>query len=144
MGAHRQGSRGRAARYSKLNVRIKTVQETYLSCEGFYVRDHPYGYHESEEFPRFRGSNRCPHCLCAPCIILMPPPYLRGSASPHEANDEKRHALYRKFWRTLKGLGLWEDEEYLRKELRTTRDDRHDIMPDCVIKVLHTHTQSTF
>ena len=55
---------------------------------------HPYGYRESEEFPRFRGSNRCPHCLCVPCIILMPPPYLRGSASPHEANDEKRHASF--------------------------------------------------
>ena len=66
----------------------------------------------------------------------MPPEYLRGSSSPHDANDEKRHVLYRKFWRTLKGLGLWQDEEYLsRKELRTARDDKRDIMPECVVKV---------
>lgn len=71
----------------------------------------------------------------------MPPEYLRGSASPHDANDEKRHVLYRKFWRTLKGLGLWDNAEYLaRKELRTTRDDRREIIPDCVITVsFYTH-----
>ncbi len=66
----------------------------------------------------------------------MPPQYLMGSAGPHEANDEKRYVLYRKFWRTLKGLGLWNNEEYLqRKELRTVRDDKRDVMPDFVIKV---------
>ena len=76
--------------------------------------------------------------MCQPCTVDLPPTYLRGSASPHDANDEKRHVLYRKFWRTLKGLGLWEDAEYLRrKEMRTTKEDRRDIMPDCVIKVEH-------
>ena len=67
----------------------------------------------------------------------MPPWYLKGSASPHDANDEKRHALYRKFWRTLQGLGFWHDEEYLsRKEIRTARGDRREIMPECVITVI--------
>ena len=66
----------------------------------------------------------------------MPPEYLRGSAGPHDANDEKRYVLYRKFWRTLKTLGLWQAEEYLmRKELRTVRDDKRDIIPNCVIRV---------
>lgn len=33
-------------------------------------------------------------------------------------------------------LGLWQDEQYLRrKELRTVRDDKRDIIPDCVIRV---------
>ena len=35
-------------------------------------------------------------------------------------------------------VGLWQDAEYLeRKELRTARDDRREIMPDCVIRVIH-------
>lgn len=109
-----------------------------LSLSAFYVHEHPYGYRENAQLPRFRGRSHCPHCFCAPCIIAMPPDYLRGSASPHDANDEKRHVLYRKFWRTLKALGLWQDEEYLsRKALRTARDDKRDIIPDCVIKVTY-------
>ena len=44
--------------------------------------------------------------------------------------------LYRKFWRCLDRLGVWRDEGYLRrKEGRTRRDDRRDVMPDCVIEV---------
>ena len=31
---------------------------------------------------------------------------------------------------------MWQDQVYLaRKELRTVRDDKRDIMPDCVIRV---------
>ena len=104
------------------------------------MHEHPYGYRERISYPKLNGPNRCPHCLCTPCIIDMPPEYLRGSASPHDANDEKRYMLYRKFWRTLKTLGLWQAEEYLsRKELRTVRDDRRDIIPDCVIRVCMIH-----
>jgi len=78
----------------------------------------------------------CPKCLCAPCIIERPPHFLRGTCDPHPANAEKRHMLYKKFWRCLNHLGLWQDEEYLRrKATRTVRDDRRDIMPDCVIDV---------
>ena len=107
-----------------------------LSFSVFYVQEHPFGYWETAQYPRLQGPSHCPHCLCAPCIIAMPPDYLRGSASPHDANDEKRHVLYRKFWQTLKGLGLWQDQEYLRrKEQWTTRDDKRDIIPDCVTQV---------
>ena len=103
------------------------------------MRDHPYDYRETAQFPMLQGQNHCSQCFCDPCIILWPPDYLRGSAGPHDANDEKRHVLYRKFWRTLKGLGFWEDSEYLRrKQERTSRDDRRDIIPDCVIKVVPT------
>ena len=36
----------------------------------------------------------------------------------------------------MKDLGVWDDEEYLqRKEARTVRDDRHDIIPKCIITV---------
>ena len=42
----------------------------------------------------------------------------------------------KKFWRTLKDLNLWNDEEYLqRKEERTVRDDKRDIIPNCIITV---------
>lgn len=100
------------------------------------VRDLPLGYRELSSAPRLRGPNHCQHCLCAPCIVQHPPNFLRGQCDPHPASAEKRHNLYRKFWRTLKDLQVWMDEEYLtRKELRTVRDDRRDIMPDCVVKV---------
>ena len=97
---------------------------------------HPRGYQQNPQHPVLRGQNHCPHCLCAPCVIAQPPDFLRGSSSPHPANDEKRHRLYRLFWRSLKDLGLWRDEEYLaRKEIRTSRDDKRDIIPKCVITV---------
>ena len=62
---------------------------------------------------------------------------LRGSCSPHPANDEKRYVLYKKFWGLLNDVGLWKDNDYLsRKEEKTVRDDKRDVMPDCVIKVI--------
>ena len=100
------------------------------------VRDLPLGYPAIGDAPLLRGPNHCRRCLCAPCIILKPPDFLRGSCDPHPANAEKRHMLYRKFWRCLKNLGVWQNGEYLRrKEVRTARDDRRDIMPDCVLEV---------
>ena len=43
--------------------------------------------------------------------------------------------MYRKFWGQLKVLGVWRDKSYLiKKQQRTARDDRRDIMPDCVIQ----------
>ena len=40
------------------------------------------------------------------------------------------------FWGLLNDLGLWRDPEYLqRKEGRTARDDRREILPYCVIAV---------
>ena len=98
--------------------------------------DHPRGYQSSPHVPVLRGDDYCQHCLCSPCIINVPPDYLRDRCGPHPANDEKRHRLYGLFWRTLKDLGVWRDEEYLqRKQEKTVIGDRRDIMPDCVIIV---------
>ena len=60
-----------------------------------------------------------------------------GCVVPHPANDEKRHRLYIKFWKTLKDLNLWNDEEITaaRKEERTVRDDKRDIIPNRIITV---------
>ncbi len=99
---------------------------------------HPRGYRESGSVPVLRGGLEecCPHCLCGPCVIALPPDFLIGACGAHPANDEKRHRLYRKFWRLLQDVGLWGHEEYLqRKERRTVRHDRRDIMPKCVIEV---------
>lgn len=99
-------------------------------------RDVPLGYRLLSDAPVHRGPNYCQNCLCTPCIIQKPPDFLRGACDPHPANAEKRYMLYRKFWRCLKALGVWQDAEYLqRKEFRTARDDKRDIMPDCVIQV---------
>ena len=83
-----------------------------------------------------RVEGHCQHCLCAPCVISLPPDFLKGSCDAHAANDEKRHRLYKMFWGLLNDLGLWRDPEYLqRKEERTERDDRREILPHCVIEV---------
>ena len=99
--------------------------------------NNPRGYHFSTQVPQLRGENHCPYCLCAPCLIEQPPDFLVGSAGPHPANDEKRHMLYTKFWRLLADLCVWKDEEYIRrKQARTTRDDKREVMPKCVQQVL--------
>ena len=61
--------------------------------------------------------------------MRMPPEFLRGAAGPHPANGEKRYT------KTLCDVGLWRDEEYLRrKETRTVADnyDNRKIFP-CVL-----------
>ena len=69
-------------------------------------------------------------------MIALPPDFLRGSCSPHPANAEKRHMLYCKFWRLLKDMGVWRDEEYVRrKQEKTEKDDRREIIPQCIIMV---------
>ena len=81
----------------------------------------------------FRGPDHCPHCLCSPCVVVLRPDYLRGRCGPHPANDEKRHRLYKKFWRSLEDLGLWLDEDYRQlKSAQALRDDVREIMPECV------------
>ena len=69
-------------------------------------------------------------------MIDLSPDFLMGACSPHAANDEKRHRLYRLFWKLLKDLGVWRDELYLqRKSERTVIGDRRDIIPVCIITV---------
>ena len=97
---------------------------------------HPYGYRQSRNCPVFRGRNSCSYCLCSPCVIALPPDFLHGACGPHPANDEKQYRLYRSFGGLLNTLGVWRDEEYLqRKEQRTVRADKRDIIPKCVITV---------
>ena len=97
---------------------------------------HPRGYRENPQYPVLRGPDHCHYCLCAPCVIQLLPDFLRGSASPHPANDDKRYRLYHFFWKLLSDVGLWHDEEYLRrKEGRTVIHDKRDIIPKCVVTV---------
>ena len=66
-----------------------------VSVERF--RNHPRGYRQNPHFSVLRGQNFCPYCLCSPCVIALPPDFLRRSSSQHPANDEKRNRLYRLF-----------------------------------------------
>ena len=78
----------------------------------------------------------CPHCLLAPCIIRQRPVFLTGRAAPSVHNDRKRFNLYKKFWKVLRDLGLWNHPTYLgRKTLVTHPSDRREIMPKCVQNV---------
>ena len=123
------------------SIRIKfsvaaDIQNLFsISCvEAMYV-GHPRGCKKSEQYPLFLGSQPCTNCFCDPCVVLMAPDFLWGFCSPHPANNEKHYRLYRLFWRKLKDLGLWKDEEYLAtKETKTVRHDKRDIIPACVVK----------
>ena len=99
----------------------------------------PFGYRGqsgSVTIPVLRGQDYCNKCLCASCLIINPPDFLKGSCGPHSANAGKRHRLYRLFWRLLSNVGYWNDEEYLqRKAERTTTSDRRELIPQCIIEV---------
>lgn len=100
----------------------------------------PRGYDDGSDFPVLvvdEDDERCPHCLCNPCVIACPPTFLRGSAAPLIGNRTKRFKLYQKFWQLLADVGLWYHPEYLpRKISRTERDDPREIIPDCVIEAV--------
>ena len=121
---------------------VKMYSSIYLLLDCTFP-SHPNGYRQSRNCPVLRGRNSCPYCLCSPCVIALPPDFLRGACGPHPANDEKRYRLYRSFWGLLNTLGVWRDEEYLqRKEQRTVRGDKRDIIPKCVITVSNDCTVS--
>ena len=110
---------------------------SFVTHSGRLYTSHPVGYKYQPVYPFYRGLEHCPHCLLAPCVIQMPPDWLRGQCSPHPANENKRHRLYRLFWRLLNHLGVWADPEYLqRKERRTDRNDKREIQPHCVVTVI--------
>ena len=105
-------------------------------CNTELVANNPRGYKNTQHVPVLHGLNACGECLCAPCVIVAPPSYLKGSCGPHPANDNKSWELYNIFWGTLKDLGLWKAEEYLRKKTESSRvADRREIIPKCIIQV---------
>ena len=94
-----------------------------------------YGYSDSAS-PTLGGDDKCPHCLCTPCVVSRSPSFLEGTAAADGRNAHKRYPLYRKFWKVLNELGVWRHEEYLvRKVLRTSVSDVREIMPTCVLNV---------
>ena len=95
----------------------------------------PYGY-ATPHHPVIGGPDPCPHCFSSPCIVSNPPSFLVGSSVADVRNANKRYPLYRKFWRLLKDIGLWNYEPYLvRKSARTSRADVREIIPSCVTNV---------
>ena len=117
--------------HSQPNVEVNAQMYTHLT-----EYRHPQGYRLNPQCPVLRGGNHCKHCLCAPCVIIMPPDFLQGSCDPHPPNDEKRHRLYRLFRGLMSDIGYFRDHEYLRrKQTRTVCDDNREILPRCVIEV---------
>ena len=74
------------------------------------------GYRNISIIPVLHEVDYCSYCLCHPCVNVIPLDFLVGTCGPHPANDEKSHRLYRKFWKLLLDLGVWNDEDYLRRK----------------------------
>ena len=99
----------------------------------------PRGYAVDNPFPCLtsdKAENGCPHCLCEPCVVSLPPDFLRGSGCAHLRNTEKQFTLYRKFRGLLQDLKIWEHPVYLeRKVSRLPLTDDREIMPQCIVQV---------
>ena len=99
----------------------------------------PRGYTVDNPFPHLvpdKTDNGCPHCLCEPCVVSLPPDFLRGSGCPHLRNTEKQFTLYRKFRGLLQDLKVWQHPVYLeRKVSRLLLSDNREIMPKCIVQV---------
>lgn len=81
-------------------------------------------------------THRCPECLQTPCVVLDPPPFLKGSGYPDTNNAHKRYNLYKKFWSHLNKKNLWHEPEYVQRKMQyTTRDDPRELMPWCISQV---------
>ena len=90
-----------------------------------------HGYSDSAP-PTLGGDNKCPHCLCTPCIVSTSPSFLEGRAAP-DGSAHKRYPLYHNLWGVLSELGVW--RHLARKVLRTSVSDVREIMPTCVLNV---------
>ena len=89
---------------------------------------HPNGYWCSLQHPLLHGENHCPYCLCAPCIIQLPPDFLQSSAGPHLANDEKRPAVSNVL-EASEWPGGMERWAVFSMEARTSIFDKREIIP---------------
>ena len=87
-------------------MRQESTEDATGMDTGTEYNTHFQDYRHSPTVPVLRGLNHCNYCLCSPCVIQQPPDFLMGSCSPHPGNDEKRHRLYRLFWRLLNNLGV--------------------------------------
>jgi hypothetical protein len=99
-------------------------------------------------FEQDSDSDRCPHCLCKPCITDERHRQLwwpEQSYTPRRKNSGLRKRLYQKFWTMMYHRGIWAEEEYLQRKAVALGFDPHhnhyvyhkrDIMPACVIKLV--------
>ena len=100
----------------------------------------PFGY-DGTNPPILNGTIEdppCPYCRLGSCIIS------RESSAPDLGNLAKWYALYLKFWRVLRQLGLWSHPLYLsEKAAHTSVSDVREVMPKCVVTfVFFTHTSN--
>ena len=77
----------------------------------------------------------CPQCLMGPCITVSPITKLEGSCAPDVTNHSRRHKDYRRFWKTLKDRGLWQDDIYIQRKTATglSEHELRELMPECVL-----------
>ena len=73
---------------SRRNAPYAQLLLSLVHCLGNFP-SHPRSCRQHPHHPVLRGENHCPYCLCAPCVIALPPDFIRGSSSPQPANVMK-------------------------------------------------------
>ena len=93
----------------------------------FSTRLHTVGH-----YPVLGGNNACQHCFCSPHTesSSIHPPLL---CCEHLANNSEEFELYKKFWKWLWDIGWWQHPCNLEIKI-TTKDDRMEIFPPCIIQ----------
>lgn len=77
---------------------------------------------------------KCIHCLQAPCVTTNNIER-RGSRPPDIRNHSFRHKDYRRYWKFLKDIGLWDMSVYqnTKSAAGLSDDDVRELMPVCVL-----------
>ena len=70
-----------------------------------------------------------------PCITRSDMTRIEGSCAPDIRNHSKRHKDYKRFWKSLKDRGLWQDEQYIHRKTSAglSEVELRELMPQCVL-----------
>ena len=75
----------------------------------------------------------CQHCLMGPCITRSDMTRIEGSCSPDIRNHSKRHKDYRRFCKSLKDRGLWQQCINQKTSAGLSKVELRELMPQCIL-----------
>ena len=90
---------------------------------------------QEQHFDENQNMEKCPNCNQAPCVVEGSFRCF-GSRGQDIRNHSQRHKDYKKYWKSLKDLGFWENPDYLRHKTAAgiSEDELREVMPVCILK----------